>query len=133
MAGRPGSEAMMYIRVCITCIYLKLHSVPLCVYFYPSISDRSLTAQNVRQVMEVVRQEKWRDVGRLLSVPRSILDKIDAECSSHNEKISALADYVVTIIPDITWEKVASDLYRLGEERAVKRAKPYLHIIPGES
>ena len=133
MAGRPGSEAMMYIYVCITCIYLKLRSVPLCVYFYPSISDPSLTAQNVRQVMEVVRQRKWRDVGQMLSVPHSIVDKIDAECSSHNEKISALADYVVTIIPGITWENVASNLYQWGKKRAVERAKPYLHIVPGES
>ena len=72
-------------------------------------------------------------VGGMLSVPTSILDKIDAECSSHEEKISALADYVVTIIPGITWENVASYLYKSGEERALERAKPYLHVIPGES
>ena len=68
-----------------------------------------------------------------LSVPDSILYKIDVECSSHDEETSALANYVVTTIPGITWETIATALYRLDEERAVERTKPYLHIIPGES
>ena len=85
----------------------------------------------MHQVMEVVRQEKWREVGNELPVPPSILDKIDAECSSDGEKMSAVVNYVVTIIPDITWEGIAAALYMEDEEKAVERVKPYLHIIPG--
>ena len=65
-------------------------------------------------------------------MPDSILDKIDVECSSHDEKMSALANYVVTTIPGITWETIATTLYCHDEERAVELTKPYLHLIPGE-
>ena len=96
-------------------------------------SDPSLTPYSVSQVMEVVSQWMWRYVGIELSVPQTILDEIDAECSSHDGKTSALANYVVTTIPGITWEIIATTLYRLDEERAVQHTKLYLHIIPGES
>ena len=68
-----------------------------------------------------------------LSVPSSVLDKIDAECSSDAEKMSAVVNYVVTITPDITWEGIAATLYKMDEEKAVERVKPYLHIISGGS
>ena len=97
---------------------------------YPSTSDPSLTPHNVSHVMEVVSQG---NVGGWLSVPDSILDKIDVECSSHGEKTSALANYVATTIPGITWETIATVLFQLDEERAVQRAKPYLHTVPGGS
>ena len=98
-----------------------------------SHSDPSLTSQNVYQVMEVVRPERWGVVGRGLGVPGSILDKINAECSSDEEKMSAVINYVVTINPDITWEEIAAALYVKDEEKAVERVKPYLHILPGGS
>ena len=66
-------------------------------------------------------------------MPDPILDNIDAECSSDDEKMSAVVNYVVTIIPDITWEDIAAALYMEDEEKAVERVKPYLHIIPGGS
>ena len=67
------------------------------------------------------------------SVPNSILSKINAEHSSDEEKMSAAINYIVTIIPDITWEKIATSLFEGDEEKAVKRVKPYLHILPGGS
>ena len=66
-------------------------------------------------------------------MPSSILDKIDVECSSDDEKMSAVVNYVVTIIPGITWEAIAAALYEEDEEEAVERVKPYIHIIPGGS
>ena len=66
-------------------------------------------------------------------MPDPILDKIDVKCSSDAEKMSAVANYVVTIIPGITWEGIAAALYKEDEEKAVERVKPYLHIIPGGS
>ena len=71
-------------------------------------------------------------VGYNLSVPQAIRGKID-KCSSDEEKASALAKYVVTILPNVTWEDIAAALYRWDQERAVKRAKSYLHTVPGES
>ena len=73
-------------------------------------------------------------VGIYLSVPDAIRDKI-RECSSEEEKVSALAKYVVTILPNVTWEDIAAVLYQKDEKRAVERAKSYLHTvdIPGES
>ena len=72
-------------------------------------------------------------MGETLSVPDPILDKIDVECSSAEEKMSAVANYVVAISPGITWEGIATLLYQEDEEKAVERVKLYLHIIPGGS
>ena len=80
--------------------------------------------------MEGVRL--WRNVGDELSVPDAILNKIADECSSDDERISALASYVVTTIPSITWEDIAGVLYKKDEERAVERVKPYLQIFDGK-
>ena len=71
-------------------------------------------------------------MGILLSVPYAIRNKISVECSSDDEKISTLANYVVTIIPNIDWEEIAAVLYKCAEERAVERTKSYLHTVPGE-
>ena len=72
-------------------------------------------------------------MGNELAVPKFMLDKINAECSSDDEKMSAVINYVVTIIPDITWEGIAAALYKEDEEKAVERVKPYLHILHGGS
>ena len=97
-------------------------------------SDPSLTVHNVQRVIEGVVGMQLSLVGLYLSVPETIRDKID-ECSSDEERASALAKYVVTILPNVTWEEIAAALYRDNEERAVERAKSYLHTvdIPGES
>ena len=97
-------------------------------------SDHSLTVHNVQRVMEGVRGMQLSLVGLYLSVPETIRDKID-ECSSDEEKVSSLAKYVVTILPNVTWEDIAAVLYCQDEKRAVERAKSYLHTvdIPGES
>ena len=79
--------------------------------------------------MEGVRS--WWDVGWELSVPGAILRKIDAECSSGDERISALASYVVTTIPSITWEDIAGVLFSEDETRAVERVKPYIQKYDG--
>ena len=120
-------------------IHIHIHVLWCVVYMYISFSpysspsDPSLTRHNVNHVMEVVSQGRWRDVGRGFSVPRCIRNKIDVECSSHDEKMSAVANYVATNIPGITWETIATVLYQWDEERAVERAKPYLHTVPGGS
>ena len=100
-------------------------------FVYVYTSDPSLTPHNVSQVMEVVRQRMWSDVGIRLSVPEYILNKIDVEYSNHDEKMSAVANYVANIIPGITWETIATVLYKRGEKRAVDRAKSYLHTVLG--
>ena len=93
-------------------------------------TDPTLNTRNVQQVMEGVRD--WDNVGIWLSVPEPIRNKISAECSSDDEKISTLANYVVTILPNIDWEEIATALYWHDEKRAVERAKSYLHTVPGE-
>ena len=80
--------------------------------------------------MEKVR--RWRNVGERLLVPEAIRHKIAAECSSDDERISALASYVVTTTPSITWEDIAGALYREYEERAVERVKPYIQRFNGK-
>jgi len=80
--------------------------------------------------MEGVRE--WWNLGFELSVPPAIRDKIAVECSSNDERISALASYVVTTLPSITWEDIAGVLYSVDEERAVERVKPYIQRFDGK-
>ena len=82
--------------------------------------------------MEMVEERKWQSVGAYISVPEPILASIDAEYSTHKEKMSALAEYVATIIPNITWEEIAAVLYQWDQDRAVERVKQYLNTIHGE-
>ena len=86
--------------------------------------------ENVRKVIAGVRE--WRDVGRCLSVPDAILAKIADEYSSNDERISALTSYVVTTLPNITWEDIAAALYEMDEKRAVERVKPYIQRFDGK-
>ena len=93
-------------------------------------TDPTLNTRNVQQVMEGVRD--WESVGVWLLVPKVIHNKISAECSNDDENISILANYVVSILPNIDWEEIAAALYREDETRAMERAKSYLHTVPGE-
>ena len=86
--------------------------------------------ENVRKVIAGVRE--WRDVGDGLLVPDAILDKIAVECSRNDERISALASYVVTTVPNITWEDIAAALYGKDEKRAMERVKPYTQRFDGK-
>ena len=112
-----------------------VNTFPVIYFSFSLPSDPSLTVHNVQQVMEGVKGLKSWLVGLYLSVPEAIRDKINAECSSDKEKVSALAKYVVIILPNVTWEDIAGALYRQDEERAVERAKSYLCKvdIPGKS
>ena len=74
----------------------------------------------------------WWDVGEWLSVAPAILAKIAVECSSNDERISALASYVVTTVPNVIWEDIATALYSKDEERAVERVKPYIQRFDGK-
>ena len=121
-------------NVCSRDYITHVMSLVTMVYNHISPSDPSITSHAVHQVMQVLREEGWRwwSVGSSLSVPGSILTNIHAKYSSHDETMSALASYVATILPGITWERIASVLYMCGEHAAVEQVKTHLHIVPGE-
>ena len=66
-------------------------------------------------------------------VPDLIQDMINVSCSSDDEKMSAVVNYMINVIPGITWEDFAAKLYEMDEEEAVERVKPYLHVLHGGS
>ena len=65
-------------------------------------------------------------VGIGLGVPPSKLLQISQQSSTEREKSLALGDYWVNTDPDVSWEKLATVLYKEGEERAVAVMKQYL-------
>lgn len=67
----------------------------------------------------------WRCgvVWTLLSVPDGVILKLGFD---------NVASYIVTTIPNITWEEIAAALYYADEDRAMERAKSYIHTIAGE-
>ena len=119
-------------NVCSRDYITHVMSLVTMVYNHISPSDPSITSHAVHQVMQVVGEGWWRFVGFSLSVPPSILNNIDAKYSSHDEKLSALASYVATILPGITSERIASVLYEWDEHAAVEQVKTHLHIVPGK-
>ena len=84
--------------------------------------------ENVREVMAEVGD--WRGVGSWL-VPYSKLEEISQQSSTNREKSLALGDYWVNTDPDASWKKLATELYRMGEERALAVTKQYLQQQQG--
>ena len=84
--------------------------------------------ENVREVMAEVGN--WRRLGGVLNlgVPDSKLDEISQQSSTEREKSLALGDYWVNTAPDASWEKLARELYKEGEEKAAAVAKQYLPL-----
>ena len=86
--------------------------------------------QNVREVMAKVGD--WESVasGSLLhsglDVPYSKLLEINQQSSTEREKSLALGDYWVNTDPNASWEKLTTELYQQGEERALAVVKQYL-------
>ena len=82
--------------------------------------------ENVREVMAEVGD--WVNVGGSfgLGVPDFKLQEISQQSSTAREKSLALGDYWVNTAPDASWEKLARELYRKGEHRAVAVTKQYL-------
>ena len=86
--------------------------------------------ENVREVMAEVGN--WKDVasgGFLrfgLGVPYSKRQEISQQSSTEREKSLALGDYWVNTDPDASWEKLARELYRREEHRALAVMKQYL-------
>ena len=80
--------------------------------------------ENVREVMAEVGH--WDSVGIGLGVPHSKLLEISQQSSTVREKRFALGDHWVNTDPDASWEKLATVLYKRGEERAVAVTKQYL-------
>ena len=89
-----------------------------------SLSDPTLTVENVREVMEEVG--KWWSVGKALDVPYSKLQRIEQQSSTQREMCLALGDYWVKAAPDASWLKLAQVLYQKGDVRAAAVAKQYL-------
>ena len=65
-------------------------------------------------------------VGIWLGVPDSKREEIRQQSSTEREKSLALGDYWVNTAPDASWEKLASELYQCGEEKAAAVMKQYL-------
>ena len=89
-----------------------------------SLSDPTLTVENVREVMAEVTD--WWRVGTDLGVPLSKQWEIHQQSSTEREKSLALGDYWVNTAPDASSERLATKLYRMGEHRAVAVTKQYL-------
>ena len=66
-------------------------------------------------------------------VPDLRLGTIIMSCSSDDEKMSAALNYMINVLPNITWEDFAAMLYEMDEEEALERVKPYLHVLHGRS
>ena len=101
-----------------TVLYIVLPSA--CV----SLSDPTLTVENVREVMADV--EDWWSVGDALDVPYSKLQRIEQQSSTEREMCLALGDYWVNTDPNASWEKLAKVLYKEGDGSVAAVANQYL-------
>ena len=77
--------------------------------------------------MEVMGEVgNWYWVGIRLGVPQHKIDEIQQQSSTEREKSRAVGEYWVQYVPHASWEGLATELYRSGEERATVMAKQYL-------
>ena len=106
-------------------LFSSLSSPSACV----SPSDPTLTVENVAEVMGEVGD--WERVVRGhftlgLEIPGSKLQEIQQQSSSERDKSHAVGGYWVNTDPDPSWVKLATVLYKEGEERALVVVKQYL-------
>ena len=62
----------------------------------------------------VLREVDWHQLGTQLRVPQEELKKIDEECHSTSRKLNATLDYWLKNHEKASWEKIIEALERIG-------------------
>ena len=93
-----------------------------------SISDPSLTVNNVAEVMELMNDWNSRYYIIKTIVPASRLREIQERCSTKREIANECAFYYVHCHPQPSWTLLATSLYTKGEFAAVEKLKPFLPL-----
>ena len=79
-----------------------------------SLSDPSLTPENLSTVLDLMSDRLWRRFGGYVNIPGSERDRIEEQCSSARECKQVLIDFFLSSHPAPSWTLVASALYRIG-------------------
>ena len=91
----------------------------------PSV-DPTLNAANITPIMEAVGD--WRQFAGLLGlgIPDAIRERITKQHATNRMWSRAAGEWWVHTHPYSSWDRLASALYRKGEDRALERMAQYL-------
>ena len=93
-------------------------------------ADDSLTVDYVTKVMEMVTDNKIKEVWDCLGVPDSLLKIITGNLLTEKQKTQACVALYLNYCPDmyrISWKVIAYTLYFFDEMAAAKEARTFLH------
>ena len=95
-----------------------------------SISDPTLTTDNVAEVMELMNKWNSLDSGHYIKklVPRIRFTEMQQRCSTKRDIANECASYYIHYHPQPSWTHLATRLYRGGEFAAVEKLKPFLPL-----
>ena len=91
----------------------------------PSI-DPTLTAANIRPIMEEVRN--WRELATTpgFLIPDAIKERITKQHATNKMRSRAAGEWWVHTHYSPSWNNLANALYHKGEDRALERMTQYL-------
>ena len=76
-----------------------------------SLSDPSLTPENLSTVLDLMSDDLWRAFGVYVNIPDSERDRIKEQCTSDRECKQVLIDFFLSSHPAPSWTLVAWALY----------------------
>ena len=93
----------------------------LTVYVIPIPTDPSLNLSNLTSALDSLPGSEWRGFGRLVNVPESMLDEIESQFHSDEERKTAVLRVCLADHPKPTWELVSDVIYRMGYHNVLER------------
>ena len=90
---------------------LKFSFSPCTLFLLFLFPDPSLTPENLSTVVDIMSDNLWFKFGRHANIPRSEMDRISRQCTSHRECKQALIHTFLSSHPAPSWTLVAWALY----------------------
>ena len=76
--------------------------------------ESSLTPENLSTVLDVMSDGRWEKFGECVNTPKSELERIKGQYTSHRERKQALIHSFISSHPAPSWSLVAWALYQTG-------------------
>ena len=90
-------------------------------YDIPIPTDPSLNLSNLTSALDSLPGREWREFGRRMYVPESMLHEIESRFHSDEERKTAVLRVCLADHPKPTWQHVSDVIYRLEHHSVLER------------
>ena len=98
-----------------------------CVAAHNSVPpDPTMTVDNITQIFNKIRGNKWKKVMDDLGIPQPLVKEIQRRYSTDTEKNHACADYYKNFHPYAEWKQLTVKLYVSREFAAARESKSFV-------